>query len=253
MRILLSNDDGIHAAGLAALYQELAKEHEVSVVATETAQSGGSHGVTIRYPVLWRTIQTAGGFRGVSVEGTPADCVKLAINALLPEPPELVVSGINSGLNTGIHALYSGTVAAAMEGALLGYPAIAVSLQLQPEMDYARAARIASTLIGEIVRQKPAARQIFNINIPKFEPGRPRGVRVGPQSIRPTMDKIERRLDPGGREYYWLSGDFVDWDDAVDTDIHLIRDGYICVTPLQFSLTDEKLLTQMRGWRWPEV
>jgi 5'-nucleotidase len=171
----------------------------------------------------------------------------------LPKPPDLVISGINSGLNTGIHVLYSGTVAAAVEGAILGFPAIAVSFQIQPEMNYARAARIARPLIDEIVRQRPEPRQVFNINIPKFAPGWPRGVRTAPQSIRPTMDNIERRSNPNGRDYYWLSGDFVEWDDAAETDIHLVREGYVCVTPLQFNLTNEELLSQMAKWQWPVV
>lgn len=250
MRILLTNDDAIHAPGLAAIYHELARDHQVDVVAPDSPKSGGSHAVTIRHPVIWRTVQTAGGFKGVSVEGSPADCVKLAMNSLLPQPPELVVSGINSGLNTGIHVLYSGTVAGAMEGAILGCPAISVSLQLQPEMDYTRAARIASDVIRQILMTKPEGRQVFNMNIPTFRPGWPRGVRVAPQSTRPTMDKIEKRVDPNGREYYWLSGDFVEWDDASDTDIHIVRDGYVCVTPLQFNMTDTARMNSLASHSW---
>ncbi len=250
MRILLTNDDAIYAPGLAAIYHELSRDHQVDVVAPDSPKSGGSHAVTIRHPVIWRTVQTAGGFKGVSVEGSPADCVKLAVNSLLPQLPDLVVSGINSGLNTGIHVLYSGTVAGAMEGAILGCAAVSVSLQLQPEMDYARAARIAGDVIRQIVATKPEPRQVFNINIPAFRPGWPCGVRIAPQSTRPTMDKIEKRVDPNGREYYWLSGDFVEWDDAADTDIHLVREGYVCITPLQFNMTDHRRMESLAAKTW---
>jgi len=250
MRILLSNDDGILAPGIAAMYHVLSRIAEVTVVAPDSAQSGGSHALTFRHPVLWKTCEVPGGFRGTSVEGTPADCIKLGLNELMGSPPDLVVAGINSGLNTGIHVLYSGTVAAAIEGAILGLPSIAVSKQVEENMDYDRAARIVLPLIQTIVRRGAIPRQVYNINIPKFVPGWPKGVRVAPQSLRPTLDKLEKRRDPGGREYYWLSGDFADVDDRADTDIHLIRQGYVCVTPLQFDLTRYDLLADMTGWDW---
>jgi 5'-nucleotidase len=253
VRILLCNDDGIYAPGLAALHFRLARAAEVHVVAPDSPQSGGSHALTFRHPVLWKTVAVPGAFTGTSVEGTPADCIKLALGELLRQPPDLVVSGINAGLNTGIHALYSGTVAAAIEAAILGCPAVAVSLQLDEEMDFPRAAEIAARLIDRIAAAGLVPRQVFSINIPRLRPGWPRGVRVGPQSIRPTMDRIEKRADPSGREYYWLSGDFVEADDAVDTDIHLVRDGYVCVTPLQFNLTDTTVLSSLRGWSWPAI
>src|SRR5688572_29447476 len=140
MRILLTNDDGIFAPGLLAFYRELAKIADVAVVAPEGVQSGGSHAITIRHPVLWQTVGVGDVFRGTSVEGTPADCVKLALHSLLPEKPDLVVSGINAGLNTGIHVLYSGTVAAAIEASIHGCPAIAVSFELYRDMDFSAAA-----------------------------------------------------------------------------------------------------------------
>lgn len=248
MRILLTNDDDIFAPGLMAMHDELAKIGEVHVVAPAGVQSGGSHAITIRNPVFWRTVQVNGGFHGTSVEGTPADCVKLAIGALLPEKPDLVVSGINSGLNTGIHVLYSGTVAAAIEGAILGCPAVAVSLQLYRDMDYTRAAQMSRTIIEQLVASGIQARQVWNVNIPEIKPGRPRGVRVAPQSVLSAMDRLERRADPSGREYYWLSGDFDELKDAPETDLRTVRDGYICVTPLQFNLTDMSMTQQACEW-----
>jgi len=253
MRVLLCNDDGIYAPGLAAIHQELAPRHDVQLVAPDRAMSGESHALTIRHPVIWKEIKVSERMSGVAVEGTPADCIKLAFNALLPQPPELVVSGINDGLNTGIHVLYSGTVAAAMEAAILGSTAIAVSMQRAPDIDFARGAKIAMEIIDQILRQKPAPRQVFNINIPRLKKGWPVGVRVVPQSIRPTMDKIERRTDPNGRPYYWLTGDFVEWDDVPETDIHSIREGYVTVTPLQFNLTSKEDLAAMRDWKWSAI
>lgn len=248
MRILLTNDDGIFAPGLMAMYDELARMGEVHVVAPAGVQSGGSHAITIRNPVFWRSVQVNGAFRGTSVEGTPADCVKLALGALLPEKPDLVVSGINSGLNTGIHVLYSGTVAAAIEGAILGCPAVAVSLQLYRDMDYARAARMSRTIIEQLVSRGLKAGQVWNVNIPEIKPGWPRGVRIAPQSVQPTLDRLEQRSDPSGREYYWLSGDFEDMKDSAETDLRVVREGYICVTPLQFNLTDVGLTQRACEW-----
>lgn len=251
MRILLSNDDGIFAPGLRAMYQELARKAHVDVVAPETVQSGGSHAITIRHPVLWRTVRVGDDFQGTAVEGTPADCIKLALNSLLPEKPDLVISGINAGLNTGIHVLYSGTVAVAVEAAILGCPAAAVSFELYRDMDFDAAAAIAGRLIDHILEHKPKPGRIFNINIPELKPGWPRGVRVAPQSIQAVEERIEKRANPYGREYYWLSGDFQDFGDQPDTDRFIVGEGYVCVTPLQFDLTDMATICELKEWNWP--
>ena len=262
MAILLSNDDGIYAGGLMAMYGALAESADVRVVAPATAQSGGSHAITIRHPVLWRTVQVADRFEGTSVEGTPADCVKLAINSLLRKKPDLVVSGINSGLNSGVHVLYSGTVAAAIEGAIQGCPAIAVSMELSRDMDYAAAAGIAKGVIDRIVQSGLRPGQVFSVNIPEIKPGQPRGVRVARQSVQAMVERIEKRADPNGRQYYWLTGDFKDISNepggenaegAQRTDRHALAEGYVTVTPLQFNLTDSRMLGEMQDWSWPDV
>lgn len=253
MRILLTNDDGIFAPGLLAIHDELGKIGEVSVVAPSNVQSGGAHAITIRHPVLWHDVQVNGRFSGTSVDGTPVDCVKLAFGALMPQPPDIVVSGINAGLNTGIHVLYSGTVAAAVEGAILGRPAFAVSLELYRDMDYARAAKIACDVIARIQKGGLAPRQVWNINIPEIKPGTPRGVRVAAQSCQPITDRLEKRSSPGGREYYWLSGDFGELMDNDDCDLRAVREGYVCVTPLQFNLTNAELLKSAAAWDWPAL
>ncbi|HVP13408.1 MAG TPA: 5'/3'-nucleotidase SurE [Phycisphaerae bacterium] len=251
MRILLTNDDGIYAPGLLALYEVFSKTAQVDVVAPAAVESGGSHAITIHHPVMWRSVDVHHRFRGTAVEGTPADCVKLALYSLLPQKPDLVISGLNAGLNTGIHVIYSGTVAAAIESGILGCPAIAVSLAIYPNMDFEKGARIAKAVIDEVTRHSLAAGQVVNINIPEPKPGWPRGVRVAPQSIRPMPEELEKRTDPNGREYYWLGGDYSILGDHSDTDRKALHDGYICVTPLQFDLTDSARLAEMRGWAWP--
>jgi 5'/3'-nucleotidase len=253
MRILLSNDDGIFAPGLMAMYRALADNADVDVVAPEAVQSGGSHSITIRRPVMWRRVHVAEVFHGTSVDGTPADCVKLAVGALLPQRPDLVVSGINAGLNTGIHAIYSGTVAAAVEGAIQGLPAIAVSLKLYRDMDFAAAAKIARSIIDQIVAKGLSPGQVCNINIPEIKPGWPRGIHVVPQSIQIPEDRIEKRTDPNGGEYYWLAGDFGEIDDKMETDLHAVREGYVTITPIQFNLTDIPLLAQMQSWTFSDA
>ncbi|MBK8268486.1 MAG: 5'/3'-nucleotidase SurE [Planctomycetes bacterium] len=252
MRILLSNDDGIYAPGILAMYDALDGLGEVDVVAPETVQSGGSHAITIRHPVLWRSVRVGDRFRGTSVEGTPADCVKLAINALLPHKPDLVVSGINAGLNTGIHVLYSGTVAAAIEGAILGCPAVAVSFELYRDMDFVAAGRIARRVIERIAEDGFRAGTVYNVNIPELKPGIPLGIRVARQSTSAMDERIERRSDPYGREYYWLTGDFKNIGEELSTDRHAIREGYVCVTPLHFDLSDRGLMERMGDWKWPK-
>ncbi len=250
MRILLTNDDGIFAPGLLAMHEVLSQMGEVHVVAPASVQSGGSHAITIRHPVLWHPVRVDKRFEGTAVEGSPADCVKLAIHAVLPGRPDLVVSGMNAGLNTGVHVIYSGTVAAAVEAGILGCPAVAVSLAIYRDMDFDRASQIAVDLIDFIWRRGLHAGQVVNINIPELKPGWPRGVRVSPMSTRPMPEELEKRTDPNGREYYWLSGDYTLLDDDSDTDRKAIKDGYVCVTPLQFDLTDADRLRDMGAWPW---
>lgn len=253
MRILLTNDDGIFAPGLLAMYEVLSKTAQVDVVAPAAVQSGGSHAITIRHPVLWHRVQVHGRFHGTAVEGTPADCVKLALYSLLPHKPDVIISGLNAGLNTGIHVIYSGTVAAAIEAGILGIPSIAVSYAVHPNMDFARGAEIARPVIDTVLKQDLQPGMVVNINVPQPKPGWPRGVRVAPQSIRPMAEELEKRMDPNGREYYWLSGDYTILADNADTDRKALHDGYICVTPLQFDLTDNTRLAEMRRWSWPSL
>ena len=256
MLILLTNDDGIYAPGLAAAYHELLKLGEVHVVAPETVQSATGHGITVSTPLLTQRVVVGEGpaaFEGVAVDGRPADCVKLAIAKILPRPPDLVVSGINSGANVGINVLYSGTVAAAIEGAFLGLPAVALSLYLRAHIpaDYARTARLSRGVIGQVLSAGLRGGQVVSVNLPPLLPGQePAGVRVVRQCARPWADTYEERKDPRGRPYFWNSSVFTLGDTEDDTDVAALRENYITVTPLQFDLTQYDLLREWGKREW---
>lgn len=255
MFILLTNDDGIRAPGIVAMYRALGKAgHEVRVVAPETVQSATGHGITMATPLLTSKVRVEDAFEGVAVDGRPADCVKLAINQLCNDRlPDLVISGMNSGTNVGVNVIYSGTVAAAIEAGFLGLPAIAVSLYLRKEIDtdYDRSAAYAVKTIDRIVDAGLRPGQIATINIPALAPGQePAGVRVVRQCTRPWVDTYERRQDPKGRDYYWNTSVFRLVETEADTDVAALRDRYITITPLQYDLTDHTLLKRWGEESW---
>jgi 5'-nucleotidase len=253
MLILLTNDDGIHAPGIVAMYRELVKLGEVHVIAPETVQSATGHGITIATPLLTSKVTVQEVYTGIAVDGRPADCVKLAIDQLLPRKPDLVVSGLNAGANTGINVIYSGTVAAAIEAAFLGLPSIAVSQVLVAEItpDYARAAKFAMTAIRQIVDAGLAGGQCVSVNLPPLrETEVPTGIKVTRQCLRPWVDTYERRQDPRGRDYYWNNSVFTLGPTEEDTDVAAVRDGYIAITPLQFDMTRYPQVREWQGRKW---
>ena len=253
MLILLTNDDGIYAPGLVAMYRELVRLGEVHVVAPESVQSATGHGITIDTPLLTSRVTVQDTFTGVSVDGRPADCVKLAAAKLLPRPPDLVVSGINSGANVGINVVYSGTVAAAIEAAFLGLPAVAVSLYLRREIpaDYARTAVFARRTIEQIVAAGLGPGRVVSVNLPPLRPDeQPTGIKVVRQCVRPWADTYEERKDPRGRSYFWNSSVFTLGETEDDTDVAALRDGYITVTPLHFDLTHYPMLREWKDREW---
>jgi len=249
MQILLTNDDGIYAPGLQALEHQLQKLGSVEVVAPLTEQSGVGHAITYLTPLMAREVFDGPRRRGWAVEGSPADCVKLAIAELCRPRPQLVVSGINSGQNAGINVLYSGTVAAAIEGAFFGVTSIAVSLEYDEQARYDVAAKLAVPIIAQILAQKDDGPQLFNLNIPLAALDAHAEVRVVPMSIAPWGENFERRNDPGGRPYYWATGrQPVPPTDAA-TDLSELRAGHITLTPLDFDMTRRDKLPQMRRWQ----
>ena len=255
MLILLTNDDGITAPGLVAMYRELVKLGEVEVVAPETVQSATGHGITLSAPLLTSRVTVENAFTGTAVAGRPADCVKLAISQLLPRVPDLCVSGINSGANVGINVVYSGTVAAAIEAAFLGVPAIAQSLYLRNDVptDYARAAVWARESIEQILKVGIGKGQVASVNLPAIPQGKqPTGTKVTKQCVRAWVDTYERRQDPRGRDYFWNSSVFSLGATEEDTDVAALREGYVTVTPLQFDLTEYRMLKEWEG-KWASL
>jgi 5'-nucleotidase len=253
MLILLTNDDGIHAPGIIAMYRELSRLGEVHVIAPETVQSGTGHGITIATPVLTNHVSVQDVFSGIAVDGRPADCVKLAVSNLLPRAPDLVVSGLNAGVNVGINVIYSGTVAAAIEAAFLGLPSIATSLHMKSDVatDFSRGAELARQTIEQVLEAGLSAGQVVSINVPALrEDEQPAGIRVCRQCIQPWVDTYEERKSPRGQSYFWNSSIFRLGATEEDTDVANVRDGYITVTPLQFDLTHYLMLRQWTGRDW---
>lgn len=253
MRILLTNDDGIYAPGLRALRRELKQIGEVAVVAPATEQSAAGHSVTLATPLLVAEVYEDDGTTpiGWAVEGRPADCVKLALLELLPNPPDLIVSGLNAGSNAGINVLYSGTVAAAIEGAFYHVTAIACSLEYDKKIyDWPSAARYARQVVEQIVAKKPERGRLFNVNIPVLEKGPIKGIRVLPQNVTQYYEKFDRRVNPRGRTYFWTSAEFLCPDPHPDTDVTALDDQFITVTPLKFDLTDHSRMEEMKDWEW---
>ncbi len=248
MRILLTNDDGIQAPGLRALYAALiAAGHTVDVVAPVSEQSAVGHAVTIAMPLKVKEFHSA-GFYGLGVNGTPVDCVKLALCNLLDEKPDMVVSGINGGCNVGVDVIYSGTVAAATEGALMGYPALAVSLDRwnlkQGEAD--EAGTWTTEFIDSIAWEELPGQCVLNLNFPDIPVEQCKGLTICPQTNAAYHDWYVARKDPRGHDYYWLEGEIPVNKVAPGTDRDLLWKGYITLTPLVFDFTNEAILKNLQ-------
>jgi 5'-nucleotidase len=249
MRILVTNDDGIFAPGLAALEQQMRHLGEVFVAAPATEQSGVGHSITYLTPLTAKSIHRDGRHWGWAVNGSPADCVKLAIGELFKDNPiDLVVSGINSGLNSGINVLYSGTVAAAIEGAFFGVTSVAVSLEYDEDADYQTAAVIARNVVRGIVNQPESKGRLFNLNIPTAATDAPQDLKVVPMGLDQYGRTYEKRRDPHGRDYYWALWSAPDHPPPAEADVTELRKGNVTLTPLQFNLTEPKLLKSMQSW-----
>ena len=250
VRILLTNDDGVYAPGLRALRKQLLKLGTVTVVAPATEQSGVGHSITILAPLVVEEVFEDSMHIGWLVEGSPADCVKLACLELLDGPPDLVVSGINFGANAGINVLYSGTVAAAVEGAFFGLRSVAISLEYSEHANFDHAASLGLRVISQILEHEPQPGTLFNVNLPELRGGDPAGIRVVPQGVVRYQEGFERRVDPRGRVYFWSKIDFVPRPHEGETDLTALDSRYITITPLRFDLTDRAMLDQMSQWRW---
>lgn len=250
MRILLTNDDGIFAPGLAALERALKSLGDVSVVAPSTEQSGVGHAITFLTPLTAKEVFDGDRRRGWAVDGSPADAVKLGITEFCPTRPDLVVSGINAGLNAGINVLYSGTVAAAIEGAFFGITSLAVSLEWDEHANFDRAAEIGLGVIRGLLARRPAAGSLFNINIPTRALAGPVDLRVVPMSVARYGEAFERRVDPRGRAYYWATNEPPPPPSPHESDVTALAAGKVTLTPLDYDLTHRGGLDDLAAGPW---
>ena len=244
MRILLSNDDGIHAPGIQCLAEHLRQVAEVCVVAPDRDRSGASNSLTLVHPLRTHTLDNG----DIRVDGTPTDCVHLALTGLLDQEPDLVISGINAGANLGDDVLYSGTVAAAMEGRFLGLPAIAVSLVGTAPSHYAAAAQVVLQLLDRLRLVPLPAATILNVNVPDLPFAQIRGVQATRLGHRHKSEPVVRSQDPRGRTIYWVGPAGPEQDAGPGTDFYAVRDGYVSVTPIQVDLTQFEAIDTVGRW-----
>ena len=238
MRILICNDDGIHAPGIAALHDAVKEFGELHVIAPDVERSAAGHAITLADPIKSMPIDKNGEFFGYGIGGTPADCIKLAVCAMMKDtPPDLVLSGINLGSNTGISVIYSGTVSAATEGVVLGIPGIAFSLCTYTDPQWEMAGRVAKELTKKIIASSMPPNVLLNVNMPNLPYDQLKGIKITRMGRSRFIEKFHKRLDPRGRTYYWLDGALEVHDDGDDIDIHAVRDGYISITPIHLDLT----------------
>jgi len=239
--ILITNDDGIGAEGLKHLIDIVSKDHKITVVAPEYPQSVKSHSITAGHPIRINNISDNNGISKYSCQGTPVDCVKIAINTILNEKPDLIISGINAGSNTGSSVFYSGTVGAAVEGSFFKIPSIALSLCLNGnKTDYKKAENHITSIIDMALNNLTDTNKCLNVNIPNTEI---KGVKICRQTKGVWKEKFEKRIDPQGNDYFWLSGYYQnDEPEATDTDEWAVNNGYISIVPIQTDLTDNDCL-----------
>jgi 5'-nucleotidase len=260
MKLLVSNDDGISALGIRTLANHLVESgHEVTVVCPDRERSATGHGLTLLQPIRAEIVNSIfhPAVTAWSCDGTPSDCVKLALWALLDSPPDLVLSGINQGANLGTEILYSGTVSAAMEGLLEGIPSIALSLTSRTSQDFQPAARVAQLLVEKISTQPLPELMMLNVNIPPVPWEKIAGITFTRQGVRRYVDVFDKRVDPRGKTYYWLTGEVLEdiqpptglnLPDDIPIDVNVIRDNFVSVTPLQYNLTYATGLHQLSQW-----
>jgi len=236
--ILVTNDDGITAPGLHALVEAVQDLGEIVVVAPDSPQSGMGHAITINHPLRLDKVDVHGDHKWYQSSGTPVDCVKLAIDKILHRKPDLCVSGINHGSNSSINVIYSGTMSAAMEGAIEGIPSIGFSLlNYSLEADFTAAKQVARTIAMNTLKSGLPSGSLLNVNIPNLGLDEIRGIKVCRQAMAKWREEFDERLDPNKRKYYWLTGRFVNQDKGEDTDEWALSNGYVSLVPVQYDFT----------------
>jgi 5'-nucleotidase len=249
MRVLLTNDDGVYSPGLLALARVIQTVAETLVVAPEQERSATSHAITMHKPLrLTRSRLADTGLPAWATNGTPADCVVLGVLELLEKPPDVVVSGINLGANLGMDLIYSGTVSGAVEAALFGIPAISISVTAFKDIHWEPAAHFASDLVQKVAHHGLPRDRFLNVNVPNLPAAKIQGVEVTRQSSRRYINRLEKRADPRGRDYYWLTGSVEQGESEPGTDARAVTEGRISVTPLRLDMTDDALTPVLRSW-----
>jgi len=248
-KILLTNDDGIYSPGIITLYESIKSLGKVHVIAPASEMSAVGHAITLTDPLRVEKVNRRGEFFGHAVSGTPADCVKIAVWALLDEKPDIIISGINLGNNTGISIIYSGTVSAATEGTILKIPSIAISLAAYKKPDFTYAAKFAKKLIPIVLERKLPIGTLLNVNVPNIPEEEIEGVMTTKQGKAVYQEFFDKRTDPWGRSYYWMAGEKVKMkqDDSVDDSA--IFNNMVSVTPIQFDLTDYANMDLIKSWK----
>ncbi|MEW6008163.1 MAG: 5'/3'-nucleotidase SurE [Candidatus Omnitrophota bacterium] len=248
MNILLTNDDGINSEGILALYESVKKLGKVTIVAPDTERSAVGHAITLSDPLRVKAIKKNGKFFGYATTGTPADCVKLAIRAILKDKPDVVVSGINLGPNTGFSILYSGTVSGATEGAILGIPSFAISLATFENPDYTFAAEFAKKVTQLLSKKGIPKGTLLNVNIPAVNKKNIKGVKIVRQTKVAIKERFDKRVDPRKHIYYWLTGEVIESDGKKDADIEAIRHNYVSITPIHCDMTNYDFMDELKRW-----
>lgn len=255
MHILVTNDDGVTAPGLLALAQAMRQFGKVSVVAPDHDWSGGGHVKTLNRPLRVRRVKLADGSSALTSDGAPSDCVALALMGLLSEKIDLVVSGVNTSANLGHDVTYSGTVTAVMEGIIWGIPGVAVSLDGRGgsswELDYTTAVEVAAKVVQTVIERGLPDRTFLNVNVPHVPLNELKGIQLTRQGLRVYRDRLDKRQDPRGNDYYWIGGDRPTGVPKEGTDVGALAQEYASVTPLQLDLTAYHALTLLVDWEWP--
>ncbi|MDQ7815499.1 MAG: 5'/3'-nucleotidase SurE [Melioribacteraceae bacterium] len=249
MKILISNDDGIDSPGIAALANEMKKIGEVTVIAPRTEQSAVGHAITMKIPLRITEYYKNGDFFGYAIDGTPADCLKIGIRNILKTRPDIVLSGINNGSNTAINIIYSGTVSAAREAAIMDLPAIAISQTSHDAKDFTYSAKIASELTKQVLKRGLPNGTLLNVNVPNLPEEEIAGILMTKQGKSKWDDIYEERIDPYGKKYYWLTGSLMETDVKLETDQFAIKNNYVSITPIHFDLTDYATYESLNNWQ----
>lgn len=249
MHILVTNDDGIEAKGIKVLVESLKELGKITVIAPSSEKSACGHGITVRDSIKVKNFTWSNDILAYSVDGTPADCVKVGIQAILDEAPDIIVSGINKGPNLGTDVLYSGTVSAAVEGVILGIPAIAMSLDSYDSEDFNLAGKVARLLVKKMLTNKVTHDTLLNVNVPDINESEINGFKVTRLGERKYENEFKHEVDSEGNSYYWLNGKVIpsQYEDE-DLDIVAVRKKYISITPIHFDLTNYKIMDQVKKW-----